>query len=164
RRAVAVIVKAGLADRHAALVTCQRAQLGEVGVVEAGRLVRVPPDRRVHLREVVGGLECLTARDARGTDRDELLDPGLDRGLDELGVGRLTEAQVCVTVNHRTFVQSSLWGAPADYVYQAWRAAANPVTKRPAVTRQVFFGNRGSSGVTDPPGAPSAARSLSVVA
>ena len=56
-RAIAVIVKPGLPDRHAALVACQRAQLGEVGVVESGRLVRVPPDRGVDLREVIRSLQ-----------------------------------------------------------------------------------------------------------
>ena len=35
---VAVVVKAGLADGHAALVAGQRLELGEVGVVEPGRL------------------------------------------------------------------------------------------------------------------------------
>ena len=36
RRVVAVVVEAGLADRHALLVAGQRLELGEVGVVEAG--------------------------------------------------------------------------------------------------------------------------------
>ena len=35
RRVVAVEVEAGLADRHAPLVSGQRLELGEVGVVEA---------------------------------------------------------------------------------------------------------------------------------
>ena len=44
RRAVAVEVETRLADRHAALVRGERAQLGEVGVVEALRRVRVAAD------------------------------------------------------------------------------------------------------------------------
>ena len=64
RRAVAVEVQAGLADRDAALVRGERLELGEVGVVEAGRLVRVPADRGVDLREALGGLAA-----PRGTRR-----------------------------------------------------------------------------------------------
>ena len=60
-RAVAIEVEAGLADRHAARVVGQRAQLGEVGAVEAVRAVGVPADRGEHLREGLGRLECAPA-------------------------------------------------------------------------------------------------------
>ena len=70
-RAVAVVVEPGLADRDAPRVRGQRLQLGEVGVVEPGRAVRVAADRGVHLREVLGGLERRAARRAVGPDRDD---------------------------------------------------------------------------------------------
>ncbi len=52
-RRLAIEVQSGLPDRHAALVRRQRAQLRQVGVVEALRGVRVAADRRVHLGEVL---------------------------------------------------------------------------------------------------------------
>ena len=54
-RALAVEVQAGLADRRAARMGGQRAQVGEVGVVEAGGVVGVAADRRADLREGLGG-------------------------------------------------------------------------------------------------------------
>ena len=54
RGGLAVEVQAGLADRHAALVRGERAQFGQVGVVEALRFVRMPADGRVHVRERLG--------------------------------------------------------------------------------------------------------------
>ena len=69
RRGVAVEVEAGLADRHAALVRGQRAQLGQVGVVEALGRVRVAADRRVHLGKVLGRRERRAAGGAVDADR-----------------------------------------------------------------------------------------------
>ena len=54
RGVVAVVVEAGLADRDALLMAREGFELGVVSVIEPGRLTRVPPDRRVHLREVLG--------------------------------------------------------------------------------------------------------------
>jgi hypothetical protein len=54
RRPLAVEVQAALADRHAALVRGERAQLGQVRRVESMRGVGVAPDRGIHLREVLG--------------------------------------------------------------------------------------------------------------
>ena len=71
RRALAVEVEARLADRHAALVRREPAQLGEVGVVEAPRGVRVAADRGVHLREVLGRRERRAARGAVDPDRED---------------------------------------------------------------------------------------------
>ena len=51
RGTFAIEVKTGLADRHAAPVRRERAQLGQVGVVEAPGGVGVTADRRVHLRK-----------------------------------------------------------------------------------------------------------------
>ena len=73
RRAVAIEVKAGLSDRPAALVGRQRTQLGEIGVVEARRCVRMAADRRIHLgkglgrgeRRAAGGAVDADGQDAR---------------------------------------------------------------------------------------------------
>ena len=54
-RAIAVEVKAGLTDGDTALVRCQSAQLGQVGVVEALGGVGVAANGGVHLREVLSG-------------------------------------------------------------------------------------------------------------
>jgi hypothetical protein len=54
RRPVPVVVEARLADRHAALVGSEGLELGEVGVVEAGRRVGVAADGDRDLGEVLG--------------------------------------------------------------------------------------------------------------
>ncbi len=100
RRAVAVEVEAGLADRDAALVRGQRAQLGQVGVVEARRVVRVAADRRVHLREGLGRGQRRAAGGAVDADGQHPRDARRDRRRDQLGVGRLAQVQVGVGVDH----------------------------------------------------------------
>ena len=100
RGVVAVIVEARLPDRDALLVRRERMQLGQVGVVEAGRLVRVAPDGRVHLRERVGGRERGATGPPRRADGDDPRDAGRLGGRDELGVGRLADVEMRVAVDH----------------------------------------------------------------
>ncbi len=96
RGGVAVEVEARLADRHAALVRGERAQFREVGVVEAPRLVRVPADGRVHVRERLGRGERRTRGGAVGADREHPRDADRFGGGDELGVRRLAQVQMGV--------------------------------------------------------------------
>ncbi len=97
---LAVVVEPRLADRDAARVRRQRLQLGQVGVVEAARLVGVTADRRIHLGERLGRRERGAARDAVGADGEQLHDARRHRALDELGVWLFAQVQVGVAVDH----------------------------------------------------------------
>jgi hypothetical protein len=101
RRPVAVVVQAGLADRHAVLIGGLRLQLGVVGVVEPGRCVGVTADGCVDLVEPGGGSERRPAGGAVGSDREHAAHPRRHRGLHQLRVRRLTQVQMGVTVDHR---------------------------------------------------------------
>ena len=92
----------------------ERPQLGEVGVVEAGGLVRVATDRRVHLREVLGGGQRGPARGAVGADGEHPRHPGRVGGGDELGVRRLAQLEMGVAVDHALFLGNSGSSAPTD--------------------------------------------------
>ena len=102
----------------------ERLQLGQVRVVEAGRLVGVASDHGVDLRERLGRGERGAARRSVGSHRDDPVDPHLGGGGDELGVRGLTQVQVGVAVDHR---DSGVGG--------------------------LRFGNSGSRAPTDAPGA-----------
>ena len=99
-RPLAIEVEPALADRHAALVRRERAQLGQVGVVEAARGVGVASDRRVHLREVLGRGERRAAGGSVDAHGHDARDPGGVGRRDELRVGGLAQVEVGVRVDH----------------------------------------------------------------
>ncbi len=119
RGAVAVEVESGLADRHAALVRGERAQLGEVGVVEAPRRVGMAPDRGVDLREGLGRGQRGAAGGAVDADREHAADPRRLRGRDELGVGRLAEVEMGVGVDQAAPAPRGSFGNSASSVSTA---------------------------------------------
>ena len=121
---VPVVVKPGLPDRDALLVRGQRVQLGEIGVVEAGRPVRVPADRGVDLGKVLGRRERGAARGTVGPDRQQPGHPRLGGRGDELGVGRLAEFEMRVAVDHELCLGNSASSAVT-------RAPA-PCSRKPA--------------------------------
>ena len=88
RRVVAVVVEPGLPDRDAALVGRQRLELGQVGVVEAGRAVGMAADRRADLREGLGRRQRRAARRAVHPDRQHPAHAGALRVGDQIGVVR----------------------------------------------------------------------------
>src|SRR5437763_17057259 len=69
------------------------------------------PDRRIHLREVLGGLERGAARRAVDSDSHDLAHPLLPGGLDELSVGRLAQLEMRVVVDHARLGNSGSSGA-----------------------------------------------------
>jgi hypothetical protein len=78
----------------------ERLELGEVGIVKAGGRVGVAPDRRVDLREVLGGRQRRATRRARGSDGHDPGHAGLRRTSHKLGVRRLAHVQMRVAVDH----------------------------------------------------------------
>ncbi len=99
-RSFTVEVEPGLADRAALRMGRERAQLGEVGVVEAGRRVGMAADPDVDLREVLRHLQRRAAGVAVGADRQQPRDAGVDRGGDQLGRRRGAGGDVGVAVDH----------------------------------------------------------------
>ena len=99
-REVAVEVKAGLADRHAAGMGGERAQFGQVGVVEAPRFVRMHADGRIHMWKRLGRRERRARGDAVGADREHARDTDGFRRGHQLGVRRLAEVEMCVGIDH----------------------------------------------------------------
>ena len=97
---VAVVVKAGLPDRHAAGVGSERLEVGQLGVIEARGLVGVAADRRVDLGKGVGGRQRLAVGLRVGTDGHDPCHPRLKRRLHQLGVRRLARVQVRVAIDH----------------------------------------------------------------
>ena len=98
RGAVAVVVEAGLADRHHALVRGQRLDLGRRSAIEAGGGVRVTSDAGEHLlvrpgrgdRLAVGGLVHAHGEDATDPDLARGRRPGPRRRA-----RRRTDARAC---------------------------------------------------------------------
>ncbi len=82
----------------------QGLQLGQVGVIEAGGLIRVTPNRRVHLGELLGSLERGPARGAGGAHGEHSVDARLGRRGDQICVRRLAEIKVGMAVDHRLTV------------------------------------------------------------
>ena len=99
RRAVAVVVEARLADRHATLVFGQRAQLREIGGVEASGRVRMTSDRGIYLREVLCRCQRRAAGRAIDADGQQARDSDPLGGRDERGVRRLAQIEVGVGVD-----------------------------------------------------------------
>ena len=108
RRVVAVVVQAGLADRHALGMGGQRFQLGQVGVVEPGGRVRVAPDRGVDLRKVLGRRQRGPAGRAVRAHRDDPAHPGRQRRGHQLRVRGLAQLQVRVAVDHSALGEQRL--------------------------------------------------------
>ena len=100
RRVVAVVVEAGLADRGAARVAGELAQLVRDRVGVARRVVGVVADGEPHLGVRLGGGLRAAAALRVGADREDPRDAGLRRGGDDLGVGAGRRVEVGVAVDH----------------------------------------------------------------
>jgi len=100
RRAVAIEVQTGLADRDAALVHCERLQLCEVGLIEAGCGVGMTPDSGEHLWERLGDRQRRAAGRAIDPDRQQPLDAGLRGGGHDRGGLPLAHVDVRVGIDH----------------------------------------------------------------
>src|SRR5581483_2101150 len=124
RGVVAVIVKARLADRHALLVLGQVAQFPKHCVVKPRRLVWMAADRRVHGRELFGGLKRGATRLAGRAHGDDPGNPGRHRGVNQLRRGRFAHVEVGVAVDQARFGNSGSSGSAVPPTWSRHLAGA----------------------------------------
>ena len=100
RRAVAVVVEAGLPDRAAARVLRELGELGRRRVVEALGAVGVAAEGGVDLLEALGGGERGAAALGVHADREDAVHARLAGGGHQLVLGRRPVVEVGVGVDH----------------------------------------------------------------
>ena len=98
--AVAVVVKPRLADRADGGVGGERLDVGGCGCVEADRRVGMPADAGENIVVSFGGGDRLAVGALLEPDREDPPYAGVARRGDQLGVGRLTDREVRVGVDH----------------------------------------------------------------
>ena len=100
RRTIAVEVQPGLPNRDAALMRGKRAQLGQIGVVEARGRVRMPAHGGIHLGERLGSGESRPAGGTVDAHGDHAPHAHRHGGGHQLRIGWLAQLQMGMGVYH----------------------------------------------------------------